>query len=169
LRAIERDFNGERIAAASAATNEDGAMQASYHRSIFQFRKHADGRVLQAPLLAPLPWSDMFVRKVERAGDGLPTEGDESVMSAELRSQLYRQHCARINAVCDATIAESQAPPFSLWLILCATLCRARVCGRRSCACRWQCWSRRAMRPTTTRSTATWARVCAASGPTSCM
>jgi hypothetical protein len=105
--AIERDFNGERIAAASAATNEDGAMQASYHRSIFQFRKHADGRVLQAPQLTPLHWSDMFVRKVERAGVS-PTEGDESVMSAELRSQLYRQHCARINALCDATIAESQ-------------------------------------------------------------
>lgn len=110
LELLERDFNGERIAATSAVTNEDGAMQAAYHRSIFQFRKHADGRELSAPLLAALRWSEMFVRNASSARDNgdLPDDGEESAVSALLRSLLYTQTCARLSALCDATIADSQ-------------------------------------------------------------
>lgn len=99
------DVKGERVLDVGAAATE-GAMQATYHRSIFQFRKRADAAAPAAErpsALTPLPWSRCF-----EAG-AVDTDAVESAESATLRAEMYEQYERWADEVCAATLASAQS------------------------------------------------------------
>ena len=92
-----RDVKGERVQAVAAA-RADGAIQATYHRSIFQFERGADG-ASRPEAFEPLAWSAL---------PGVESEAVESAASARLRAIVFERCRQTSERCCSETLAAAQ-------------------------------------------------------------